>query len=154
MIITQVVLVQGLLSALIILSHCLTVRIAMLLFKAEILTLLLRDRMAKQNVNSFITRNNFCISWNHPVSKKDFSNTNLSLNLFSCIDHIITTRNVFDSIREIFIIWDTWNMSNLNIVYMSIAFNNFTNVEICDIHTFNCAWKKQQWNISISINCN
>ena len=50
MIITQVVLVQSLLSALIILSHCLTVWISLLLFVVEILTLLLRDRMAKQNV--------------------------------------------------------------------------------------------------------
>ena len=36
-------------------------------------------------------------------------------------------------------------MSNHNIVYMTIAINNFTNivnVETCDIHVFNCAWKK------------
>ena len=96
-------------------------------------------------LNSFITRNNLCISWNHPVSKKDFTYTNLSLNQFSCIDHIITTRNVFDSILENVLICDTLNMSNHNIVYMSIAINNFTNivnVETCDIHVFNCAWKK------------
>ena len=49
-IIIQVVLVQSLRSTLIILSHCLTVWIAMLLFVVQILTLLLRDRMAKQNV--------------------------------------------------------------------------------------------------------
>ena len=48
-------------------------------------------------------------------------------------------------------------MSNHNIVYMSIAINNFTNivnVETCDIHVFNCAWKTQQQNISVSMNCN
>ena len=36
-------------------------------------------------------------------------------------------------------------MSNNNIIYMSIAINNFTNVvnvETCDTHTFNCTWKK------------
>ena len=33
-------------------------------------------------LNSFITRNNWCISWNHPVSKKDCTYTNLSLNQF------------------------------------------------------------------------
>ena len=40
-------------------------------------------------LNSFITRNNVCISWNHPVSKKDFTYTNVSLNQFSCIDHYL-----------------------------------------------------------------
>ena len=77
--------------------------------------------------------------------KNYFTYTNLSLNQFSCIDHIITTRNVFDSIVENILIWDTLNMSNHNIVYMSIAINNVTNivnVETCDIHVFNCAWKK------------
>ena len=44
--------------------------------------------------------------------------TNLSLNQFSCIYHIITTRNVFDSIVDNFFICDTWNMSNHNIVYV------------------------------------
>ena len=36
-------------------------------------------------------------------------------------------------------------MSNPNIVYMSIAINNFTNivnVKTYDIQVFNCAWKK------------
>ena len=59
--------------------------------------------------------------------------------------NIITTGNVFDSIVENVLICDTWNMSNHNIVYMFIAINNFTNivnVETCDIHVFNCAWKK------------
>ena len=77
--------------------------------------------------------------------KNDFTYTNLLLNQFSSIDHIITTRNVFDSILENVLICDTLNMSNHNIVYMSIAINNFTNivnVETCDIHVFNCAWKK------------
>ena len=36
-------------------------------------------------------------------------------------------------------------MSNHNLVYMSIAINNFTtvvSVKTCDIYTYNCAWKK------------
>ena len=33
-------------------------------------------------------------------------------------------------------------MSNHNIVYMSIAINNVTSVKTCDMHTFNCDWKK------------
>ena len=49
-------------------------------------------------------------------------------------------------------------MCNHNIVYMSIAINNFTNivnVETCDIQVFNYSWKKkQQQNISVSMNCN
>ena len=58
---------------------------------------------------------------------------------------IITTRNVFDSIVENVLICNTLNMSNHNIGYMSIAINDFTNivnVETCNIHVFNCAWKK------------
>ena len=77
--------------------------------------------------------------------QKDFTYINLSSNQFSCIDHIITTRNVFDSIVENVLICDTLNMSNHNIVYMSIAiiiFSNIVNVETCDIHVFNCAWKR------------
>ena len=99
-------------------------------------------------LNSLITRNNFCISWNHPVSIKKILHTytNLLLNQFSCIDHIITTINVFDSIVENVLICDTLNMSNQNIVYMSIEIKNFTNivnVETCDIHVINCAWKNE-----------
>ena len=59
----------------------------------------------------------------------------------------------FHSIVEDVLICDTLNH---NIVYMSIAINNFSNivnVETCDIHVFNCAWKKKH-NISVSMNFN
>ena len=43
--------------------------------------------------NNFIERNNLVVSWNNPVSKKNHTYTNFSLNYFSCINHIITTHN-------------------------------------------------------------
>ena len=124
-----------------------TVWISMLLFVVEILTLLLIDRMAKQNVliASLLEIIYVFLGTIQFPENIYFTYTNLSLNQFSCIDHIITTRNVFDSIVENVLICDTLNMSNHNIVYMSIAINNFTNiinVDTCDIHVFNCAWKK------------
>ena len=61
-------------------------------------------------LNSFITRNNLSISWNHPVSQSKFTYTNLFLNQFSCIEHIITTRNVFAYIVDKICICDTWNI--------------------------------------------
>ena len=58
----------------------------------------------------------------------------------------------FDSILENVLICDTLNMSNHNIVYMSIAINNFTNIEI--YMYLIVLGKKQQQNISVSMNCN
>ena len=44
---------------------------------------------------------------------------------------------------------------NLKIVYICLlqsTFTNVVNVETCDMHTFNCAWKKQKHNkVSVSI---
>ena len=46
----------------------------------------------------------------------------MSLNHFSCIDHFIVTNNVYDSIINSNVIFDTTNPSNHNIIYMSFDF--------------------------------
>ena len=47
----------------------------------------------------------------------------------SCIDHIIITRYIFDSILDhFFIVCDTCNIPNNNMNYIFITINNFLNV--------------------------
>ena len=46
----------------------------------------------------------------------------MSLNHFSCIDHFIVTNNVYDSIINSNVIFDTTNPSNHSIIYMSFDF--------------------------------
>ena len=58
----------------------------------------------------------------------------MSLNHFSCNDHFIVTNNVYDSIINSNVIFDTTNPSNHNIIYLlfdftvnfksALAFNN------------------------------
>lgn len=72
-------------------------------------------------LNNFIVRNNLCVSWNHTLAKKDFTYTNFSLNHFSCIDHIILTENLFDTIEQNYVLCEPCNPSSHNIVYLCIG---------------------------------
>ena len=90
-------------------------------------------------------RNNLALSWNNPVSKKEFTYTNLALNHFSCIDHFITTHNIFDCIIENAVVYDAQNLSSHNIVYFCIGVSNFKHmIDInCNSHPApNCNWSK------------
>ena len=96
-------------------------------------------------LNSFITRNNLCISWNHAVSpQKIYIHKFIVKSIFLYRSYYFN-KKCFDAIVENVFICDTLKISNHNIVYMSIAISNFANivnVETCDIHVFNCAWRK------------
>ena len=50
------------------------------------------------SLNDFIERNNLAVTWDHPTSIKDNTYWKLSLNHFSCIDHFVVTRDIFDCI--------------------------------------------------------
>ena len=96
-------------------------------------------------LNNFITRNNLEVSWNNSVSKKEFTYTNLSLNHFSCIDHILITRNLFDCIVDNYVVNEPCNPSNHNIVYLCISITGFNQViETNSNRPFkpNCIWSK------------
>ena len=60
-------------------------------------------------LNNFISRCNFVASWDHQVSKKEFTYANMPLNHLSCIDHIIMTNNIFDCISDNFVLHDPCN---------------------------------------------
>ncbi len=79
-------------------------------------------------LTNFIARNNLDISWNNSVSRKDFTYSNFSLNHFSCIDHIITTKNLFNCILDNYVINEPCNPSNHNIVYLCIRIADFKHV--------------------------
>ena len=51
-----------------------------------------RDNAHTKCLNTFVNKNNLELSWDHPLSIKDFTYNNLSLNHFSCIYHFIVTR--------------------------------------------------------------
>ena len=96
-------------------------------------------------LNNFMSRNNLFSSWNHSVSKKDFTYTNLSLNHFSCIDHCITSQNIVDNIVENGVIYEPTNLSNHNIVSMSIAIDDYVqmiDIKYNQVNKPNCMWSK------------
>ena len=81
-----------------------------------------RDNAHTKSVNTFFNRNNFEISCDPPLSIKDFTYNNLSLNHFSYSDHCIVTNNVYDSIINSNVVFYIPNPSNHNIIYMSFDF--------------------------------
>ena len=87
-----------------------------------------RNNAQTECLNNFIERNNLVVSWNHPVSKKDHTYTNFSLNHFSCIDHIITTHNIYDCILDNYVLSAACNPSSHNVVSLSIVVTNFSHV--------------------------
>ena len=96
-------------------------------------------------LTNFMGRNNLTSSWNNPVSKKEFTYTNLALKHFSCIDHFITTPNIFDCIIENVVIYDAQNSSSHNIVYFCIGVSNFkhmSDTKCNSSHIPNCNWSK------------
>ena len=72
------------------------------------------------------------MSWDHSLSKKDFTYVNMSLSPFSCIDHIIMSKNVFNYITDNFVSSDPCNNSSHNIVYMSISVTEFYRITQID----------------------
>ena len=104
-----------------------------------------RNNAQTECLNNFIERNNLVVSWNHPVSKKDHTYTNFSLNHFSCIDHIITTHNIYDCILDNYVLSAACNPSSHNVVSLSIVVTNFSHVieSNCNpARTPNCIWSK------------
>ena len=80
-----------------------------------------RSNAQTEFLKEFIFRSNFAVSWDHSRSKKDFTYVNIPLNFFSCIDHIVMSKNVFNYITDNFVLSDQCNHSSHNIVYMSIS---------------------------------
>ena len=96
-------------------------------------------------LNNCISRCNFVASWDHQVSKKEFTYTNMSLNHVSCIDHIIMTNNIYDCISDNFVLNDPCNPSNHNILFLSITVTDFNNITIVNSNKRvnpSCVWSK------------
>ena len=77
--------------------------------------------------------------------KKEFTYAKFALNHLSCIDHFITTHNIFDCILENAICYDVLNPSSHSLVYFCVAISNFKHVmDIkCDSSLIrNCNWSK------------
>ena len=81
-------------------------------------TSFVRTNCQTECLNNFNSRNKLCVSWNHPISKKESNYTNYTLNHFSCIDHIITTQNIFDCIVSNYIISELWNPSSHKVIML------------------------------------
>ena len=67
------------------------------------------------------------------------------MNHFSCIDHIITTHNIYDCILDHYILSAVCNPSSHNVVSLSIVVTNFSHVieSNCNpARTSNCIWSK------------
>ena len=82
-----------------------------------------------------------------PVSKKDHTYTNFSLNHFSCkhVDHIITTHNIYDCILDNYVLSAACNPSSHNVVSLSIVVTSFSHVieSKCNPAQIpNCIWSK------------
>ena len=58
-----------------------------------------------------------------PISKKESTYTNYTLDHFSCIDHIITTQNIFDCIVSNYIISEPCNPSSHNVICQLVLMN-------------------------------
>ena len=67
-------------NVLITLSHCIIQLTVVHLYVVEIIIVLLIDRSNAQTefLKEFIFRNNFDVSWDHSLSKKDFTYVNMS----------------------------------------------------------------------------
>ena len=74
-------------------------------------------------LKDFIQRNNLAVCWEHPLAVNDNTYRNFSLNHFSCIDHYIVTKNIYDNITEHKVIDEVANLSNHNIIYMRFNLN-------------------------------
>ena len=96
-------------------------------------------------LNNVISRCNFVASWDHQVSKKEFTYANMPLNHFSCIDHIIMTNNIYDCISDNFVLHDPCNPSNHNILFWFITVTDFNNITIVNSNkriNHSCVWSK------------
>ena len=115
-----------------------------------------RSNAQTEFFKEFIFRNNFAVSWDHSLSKKDFTYVNMSLNHFSCIDHIIMSKNVFTYITDNFVLSDPCNHSSHNIVYMSISVTDFYRITQIDcnqtVHIWSKATSKQIEQYQLCLN--
>ena len=69
----------------------------------------------------------------------------MSLNHFSCIDHIIMTNNIYDCISDNFVLNDPCNPSNHNSLFLSISVTDFNNITIVNSNKRinpSCVWSK------------
>ena len=94
-------------------------------------------------LNNFISHCNFVVSWDHQVSEKEFTYANMSLNQFSCIDHIIMTNNIYDCTSDNFFLNDRCYPSIHNILFLSITVTDFNNITIVNSNKRinpSCVW--------------
>ena len=83
----------------------------------------IRNNAETTCLSNFTDWNHFVLSWDHPLSRKDNTYSNLSLNHFSCIDHFIVTNNIFDCITANMVISEVTNPSNHDAMLVAFNFN-------------------------------
>ena len=96
-------------------------------------------------LDDFIERNNLLVNWNYANVSVENTYCNFALNHFSCIDHFIMSKNVFDSISKHNVISDVQNPSSHNILSLSFGFKVNHYVPLQDDKSCNinkCKWAK------------
>ena len=76
-------------------------------------------------VNDFVSRNNLAVSWDHKNSVRDLTYVNTDLSHFSCIDHFIVSKNMFDCIINNFVVHDICNPSYHNLLLLTLSITCF-----------------------------
>ena len=59
-----------------------------------------RDTYQTRFMSAFLERNEFCLSWHHPMAYKSNTYVNHNLHHESCIDHFVVSNNVYGNIRQ------------------------------------------------------
>ena len=105
-----------------------------------------RKNAQTQYLTDFITRNKLLVSWDNPLSMKDYTYTNYALDHRSCIDHFVVSRNIYDSITANYVVLDALNPSTHNIVVLCSVCDTMSNYKKEDMINHNtvykCAWNK------------
>ena len=73
-------------------------------------------------LDDFIERNNLLVNWNYANGSSENTYCNFALHHFSCIDHFIMSKNVFDSISKHNVLSDVQNPSSHIILSLSFEF--------------------------------
>lgn len=95
-------------------------------------------------LQDFISRNNLLVSWDHVLSKQDYTYVNHALGHRSIIDHFITSRIIYDCIVENEVIFECTNPSSHNPIELQFSSINSI-VQSPQLHferESRCAWEK------------
>ena len=100
-----------------------------------------------QCLNDFVSRNNLAVTWDHENSVRDLTYVNTDLSHFSCIDHFIVSKNMFDCIINNYVVHDICNPSYHNLLSLTLSitcFNYIMNARnTCTRNSKRtCNWKK------------